>query len=149
MDRDNGFLGTGWAFPPTFTSNNCSVELCSNEKDIKQSLAILLSTSPGERLIHPEFGCRINRFVFAELTKTTLTEMEYEIRQSILLFESRIDLDSLTLTPVPLNGKIMIELDYQIVTTNTRDNMVYPFYLQEGTLVSPDLLPDLGSGDAL
>ncbi|MEI8598245.1 hypothetical protein P4S64_13615 [Vibrio sp. M60_M31a] len=66
-----------------------------------------------------------------------------------MLFESRIDLDSLTLTPVPLNGKIMIELDYQIVTTNTRDNMVYPFYLQEGTLVSPDLLPDLGSGDAL
>lgn len=149
MDRDSGFLGTGWVFPPTFASDNRKVELCSNEKDIKQSLAILLSTAPGERLMHPDFGCRINRYVFAELTKTTLTEIEYEIRQAILLFESRVDLDSITLTPAPLDGKIVIELHYQIVTTNTRDNMVYPFYLQEGTLINPDLLPNVESGESL
>lgn len=147
MDRDSGFLGTGWAFPPSFSYNDRSAALCKNEVDIRQSLTILLSTAPGERIMHPDFGCGINRFVFAELTKTTLTEMEYEIRQAVLLFESRIDLEMITLTPDSVAGKIVIDLHYNIITTNTRDNMVYPFYLQEGTLIAPELMPVFETGE--
>jgi phage baseplate assembly protein W len=149
MSRNQGFLGTGWAFPPSFDSESRSAKLCSNEQDIRQSLTILLSTAPGERIMHPEFGCGIQRFVFAELSRTTLTELESEIRRAILLFESRIDLRAVLLTPEPFEGKILIELDYDIVSTNTRDNMVFPYYLQEGTLISPDLLPVEASGGSL
>ncbi|WP_245796795.1 GPW/gp25 family protein [Vibrio aerogenes] len=115
--------------------------LSRDEQDIHQSLTILLSTSPGERIMHPHYGCRLNRYMFAELTQTTLTEVEYEIRQAILFFESRIDLLAVNFIPEPMQGKLMVELEYRIVTTNTRGNMVYPFYLQEGTLVDPALLP--------
>ncbi|SHO54745.1 GPW/gp25 family protein [Vibrio quintilis] len=141
MSEHNAFLGTGWAFPPSFAPAGQAVTLSRDEQDIHQSLTILLSTSPGERIMHPDYGCRLNRYMFAELTQTTLTEVEYEIRQAILFFESRIDLMAVSFIPEPMQGKLMVDLDYRIVTTNTRGNMVYPFYLQEGTLVNPALLP--------
>lgn len=147
MSQNSAFLGTGWAFPPRFSSTNQQVILSKAQEDIRQSLTILLSTAPGERIMHPDFGCKINRFMFAELTQTTLTEMEFEIRQAILLFESRIDLLTINLIPDPMQGRLMIELEYLIVTTNTRDNMVYPFYLQEGTLIDATLLPTVEPTD--
>lgn len=68
MASNQDFLGTGWAFPPQFSSNKQSVNLCKDEVDIKQSLTILLSTMPGERMMHPTYGCHLHRMVFAELT---------------------------------------------------------------------------------
>ncbi|MEL0635653.1 GPW/gp25 family protein [Marinomonas sp. TI.3.20] len=141
MSKQNVFLGSGWAFPPRFASSNQRVTLSQDEEDIQQSLSILLSTSPGERIMSPDYGCRLNKFVFAELTQTTFTEIKYEIQQAILFFESRIDLQDIHIQPNVDQGELMIRLEYLIVTTNTRSNMVYPFYLQEGTLINPSLLP--------
>lgn len=141
MTNDNAFLGTGWAFPPGFTGPNNQVIMSSDVQDIEQSLTILLSTTPGERLMAPDFGCRINQFVFEELTQTVLTQLASEIRHAILFFESRINVEDVHFLPEPLSGKLLIQIDYSVITTNTRSNMVYPFYLNEGTLVSPQLLP--------
>lgn len=141
MTNDNAFLGTGWAFPPGFTGPNHQVIMSSDVQDIEQSLTILLSTTPGERLMTPDFGCRINQFVFEELTQTVLTQLASEIRHAILFFESRINVEDVHFLPEPLSGKLLIQIDYSVITTNTRSNMVYPFYLNEGTLVSPQLLP--------
>ena len=89
----------------------------------------------------PDFGCRINQFIFEELTQTVLTQLSSEIRHAILFFESRINVEDVHFLPEPLSGKLLIQIDYSVITTNTRSNMVYPFYLNEGTLVSPQLLP--------
>ncbi|SBS31962.1 Gene 25-like lysozyme [Marinomonas spartinae] len=148
MSKRNAFLGSGWAFPPTFAPSNQRATLSQDEEDIQQSLSILLSTSPGERIMRPDYGCRLSRFVFAELNQTTLTEIEYEIRQAILLFESRIDLQEIHIQPNSEKGQLLIRIEYLIVTTNTRSNMVYPFYLQEGTLINPSLLPARDGQDA-
>ncbi|SQC92659.1 Gene 25-like lysozyme [Cedecea neteri] len=78
---------------------------------------------------------------FEELTQTVLTQLESEIRHAILFFESRITLEEMHFLPEPRTGKLLIQLDYSVITTNTRSNMVYPFYLNEGTLISPQLLP--------
>ncbi|MBJ7556619.1 GPW/gp25 family protein [Marinomonas spartinae] len=148
MSKQNAFLGSGWAFPPTFAPSNQRVTLSQDEVDIQQSLSILLSTSPGERIMSPDYGCKLNQFVFAELTQTTLTEIKYEIQQAILFFESRINLQEIHIQPNVDQGQLMIRLEYLIVTTNTRSNMVYPFYLQEGTLINPSLLPARDEQDA-
>lgn len=89
----------------------------------------------------PDFGCRINQFVFEELTQTALTQLESEIRYAILFFESRINVEDVHFSPQPMAGKLLIQIDYSVITTNTRSNMVYPFYLNEGTLIAPQLLP--------
>lgn len=139
--EDTAFLGTGWAFPPRFASGSRHCELSRGEEDIHQSLEILFSTSPGERIMHPDYGCRLNRFLFEELTQTTLTEIRAEIEHAVLFFESRIELLALVLTPDPPQGRLLIELDYRVVSTNNRGNLVYPFYLLEGTQIDPVLLP--------
>ncbi|MBB1199760.1 hypothetical protein EGM70_05515 [Enterobacteriaceae bacterium 89] len=141
MANDNAFLGTGWAFPPSFTGANHQAVMSSDLQDIEQSLIILLSTTPGERPMVPDFGCRINQFVFEELTQTVLTQLESEIRYAIIFFESRINVEDIHFVPEPLSGKLLIQIDYHVITINTRSNMVYPFYLSEGTLISPQLLP--------
>ena len=141
MTNDNAFLGTGWAFPPRFQGPERHVVMSSDIQDIEQSLSILLSTTPGERPMVPDFGCRIHQFVFEELTQTVLTQLESEIRHAILFFESRINVEEMHFLPEPLTGKLLIQIDYGVITTNTRSNMVYPFYLNEGTLISPQLLP--------
>lgn len=141
MTNNNAFLGTGWAFPPRFVGPNHQAVMSSDIQDIEQSLTILLSTTPGERPMAPDFGCRINQFVFEELTQTVLTQLESEIRYAILFFESRINVDEVHFLPEPLTGQLLIQIDYRVVTTNTRSNMVYPFYLNEGTLISPQLQP--------
>ncbi|MCL6350639.1 GPW/gp25 family protein [Pectobacterium polaris] len=141
MANGNAFLGTGWAFPPSFNGPNHNAVMSSDIQDIEQSLTILLSTTPGERPMVPDFGCRINQFVFEELTQTVLTQLESEIRYAILFFESRINVEDVHFLPEPISGKLLVQIDYSVITTNTRSNMVYPFYLNEGTLISPQLLP--------
>ncbi|MBQ4766340.1 hypothetical protein F9U42_04230 [Pectobacterium versatile] len=141
MANGNAFLGTGWAFPPSFNGPNHNAVMSSDIQDIEQSLTILLSTTPGERPMAPDFGCRINQFVFEELTQTVLTQLESEIRYAILFFESRINVEDVHFLPEPISGKLLVQIDYSVITTNTRSNMVYPFYLNEGTLISPQLLP--------
>lgn len=141
MANDNAFLGTGWAFPLSFDGPNHQAVMSTDIQDIEQSITILLSTIPGERPMTPDFGCRINQFVFEELTQTTLTQLESEIRHAILFFESRINVEDLHFLPESISGKLLIQIDYSVITTNTRSNMVYPFYLHEGTLISPQLLP--------
>ena len=63
--KDNSFLGTGWAFPPTFNRQTRQAEMISAEADILQSLHIILSTQPGERLMHSDFGCELSQFSFS------------------------------------------------------------------------------------
>lgn len=140
--RDRSFLGTGWAFPPRFDPTTGAVVLVSDEDDIRQSLTILMRTRPGERVMHPRYGCDIYRFVFAQVDATTTTEIRDAIAQAILFFEPRVLLEDVRLhVDEALEGRLDIEIGYRIRATNNRANIVFPFYLQEGTLVGADEAP--------
>ncbi|MGM3174584.1 GPW/gp25 family protein [Dickeya lacustris] len=137
MTNDNAFLGTGWGFPPQFDPYTLHIGMVSGDEDVRQSLCLLLATRPGERLIAPDYGCDLQGRVFDTLTLSTLTEMKTSIEQAVLFFEPRIRLESVTLDDSrAADGTLLIHLDYTLIATNTRSNMVYPFYLREGTLVS-------------
>jgi phage baseplate assembly protein W len=138
-DATKSFLGTGWSFPPTFLRRlpgGAGVVMVSDDVDIKESLRILLSTGLGERIMVPDFGCNLWRQVFQSMTTTLQTEIAGLVRQAILDWEPRIDvLDVQVLPEAGIDGRLLISIDYVIRRTNARSNVVYPFYLQEGTLV--------------
>ncbi len=131
-NSNQDFLGTGWSFPPTFSKAEQGVKMVSAEEDIQQSLEILLSTRPGERIMHPEYGCNLDIMLFEPLTTTLITYVSDMIRTSILYFEPRLDLLKVDInSQQATEGLILIEIDYIIRSTNSRFNYVYPFYLSE------------------
>lgn len=137
MEINESFLGTGWSFPPSFDKTNKFVRMSSDEKDIMESLQVLLSTRPNERIMLPEYGCNLESLLFESINLTLTTQITEIIRTAILYYEPRIDLENVTLDQeYILDGRIDIILDYRIRTTNSRRNMVYPFYRIEGNDIS-------------
>jgi phage baseplate assembly protein W len=131
---DRSFLGRGWSFPPEFSRQSRQVKMVSQEEDIRQSLVILFSTSPGERIMQPAYGCGLNAMVFENLNESTATEIKDIIERAVLFFEPRIILNRVELNDSEIyNGLLKIQLEYTIRSTNSRSNMVYPFYFREGT----------------
>ncbi len=128
-------MGSGWSFPPEF-SHNQAIKMVDGEQDIKESLIILLSTNPGERVMVPEYGCGIKSLVFSEINLGTITQIKAMIKNAILFFEPRIKLEDIDVdTNDSLNGNLLINISYTVIVTNSRSNLVYPFYIMEGTLV--------------
>lgn len=132
--QHDNFLGQGWSFPPAFRSGSYSIEMVEMAEDIRQSLFLLLSTSPGERFMRPDYGCNLMDLVFTPLTPHTRNQIVDLVKMAILRYEPRISLEHIQLEQAEDNlGLIHIQVEYTIRKTNTRDNMVYPFYLKEGT----------------
>lgn len=134
MELRDSFLGKGWHFPPEFRKGKNPTVMVSDEEDIYQSLIIILKTAPGERVHRFDFGCGIGNFVHEKMTLTVQTMMKDVIRRAVLMQEPRVTLNDIVfdLSREP-EGIMQIRLDYTVRTTNTRSNMVFPFYLREGT----------------
>lgn len=108
--------------------------MVSEEADIQQSLIILLSTRLGERVVQPLYGSNLHAVVFDKLDKTTITFLRDSIESAILYHEPRIKLlDIQVISSSENEGKIGIDIVYLIRSTNTRSNLVFPFYLTEAT----------------
>ncbi|MBW8686813.1 GPW/gp25 family protein [Chitinophaga rhizophila] len=139
----HSFLGTGWAFPPSFDKTGNGVLMSEAITDIEESIRIILGTIPGERLMQPTFGCNLRRLVFERADTQMITEINDLIAHALLSFEPRVDFEGTdVLLRDDIEGLINIQIHYTIIATNTRHNMVYPFYILEGTNIeSPDLLP--------
>jgi phage baseplate assembly protein W len=131
---DQGFLGRGWSFPPSFQDQGRSLTMVEGEEDIRQSLVQLLSTRAGERALRPTFGWRRNALVFDPMSTSFATFLQREIENAVLFFEPRIELDTVRFERLAdREGVIEMRLDYTIRATNTRGNLVFPFYLDEAT----------------
>lgn len=131
---DRAFLGRGWSFPPEFHRRGKQVRMVAEEEDVQEALRVLLSTVPGERVMRPTFGCGLRAMVFETMDESTLTEIEDVVERAVLFFEPRIELHRVVVDLVDeLGGRLDIRLDYTVRGTNTRSNMVYPFYILEGT----------------
>lgn len=131
--EEKAFLGNGWSYPPEFGKSPDITLMAGGEESIRQSLRTLLSTSPGERVHRYEYGCPIRKYAFEEMDTTTQTLLREEIEKAVILFEPRIELDSVTFETWQEEGILYIKLDYTVRQTNRRSNLVYPFYLNEGT----------------
>lgn len=123
------FIGSGLAFPvhPDATG---SIALVSGEREIVESIRLILATAPGERPRRPEFGCAIHDLVFAPANAATAGQIAYEVRAALEQWEPRI-----TLTDVLVgfaradDGTLLIDLHYTLRGSNDPRNLVFPFYV--------------------
>ncbi len=135
----NSFLGTGWAFPPEFNlgAATANVEMVSDYKDIEQSLNILLSTSLGERVMQPDYGCNLTDYMFESLNSTLIGIIKHHVENAILYYEPRIVAENVDVTAADsfdlIEGKFTITVEYSIPQTNSRFNYVYDYYLNEAS----------------
>lgn len=134
FDTDINFLGKGWSFPPAFSRELKEVIMTEKVEDIEKSLQILLTTTLGERLMQPRYGCNMEDLLFESLDTATKTIIIDRIKTAILFFEPRIDAKKIALnTQNELEGEVLVEIEYVIPSTNSRYNFVFPFYRKEGT----------------
>lgn len=131
-DSAKDFLGVGWAFPPC-TAQDGSTATASYEEDVRQAVWIILSTDWGERVMRPEFGAGLRSFVFGPLSQTVLQQVQTRVQQALITWEPRIDVEQVNVTYDPNSpGQLLIAITYRVRVTNTRQNLVYPFFLEEG-----------------
>ena len=137
MDNAKTFLGTGWSFPPIFDEQQSTLRMVSADQDIRESLIILLFTTPGERPVKPKYGCDLKSLLFEPIGGATNFLIKDMIRTAVLFYEPRIDIDEIEIdrSREP-DGIVGITLHYTVRSTNIRSNIVFPFYKTEGTIVT-------------
>lgn len=127
------FLGTGWGFPIEADPLSGRIKAVSQEEDIRQAIRLILMTRPGERVMRPEFGCRIYEYAFGTADYTSLSRMRHAVEEALELWEPRItDVQVEVRLENGASGLILIEIDYRVRSTNNPYNLVFPFYLNEG-----------------
>jgi uncharacterized protein len=126
------YLGRGWSFPVRLHEKEGTIRLSEHERDVQESIWIILSTSKGERVMRPDFGCGIHDLVFEVINTTTLAEIEVRVGEALATFEPRIDVTKVSaLSGNGIDGQLRISMDYVIRGTNNQLNLVYPFYIKE------------------
>jgi phage baseplate assembly protein W len=132
-DPSRAFLGVGLAYPARLAQNG-TLDLAAYEEDIRQAIRIILGTNQGERVMRPDFGAGLNAFVFEPVSTTTMTLVQHRVRQALIDWEPRIDVMEVKIRadrgPA---SKLLIDVHYRVRATNVHYNLVYPFYLEEGT----------------
>jgi phage baseplate assembly protein W len=132
-DAEHAFLGTGWAYPLRLTTAG-QFSLSSYGQDVAEAIRIILGTNPGERVMRPDFGAGLRAFVDEPLTAATLALVRNRVYEALIDFEPRIDVERVRTSYDPAQkSRLLIEIGYRLRATNTQHNLVYPFYLQEGT----------------
>lgn len=123
------FIGRGFSFPLRVDASG-SIAMSSGVDDVESTIRMILMTAPGERLMRPLFGCAIWQMLFEPINANTLGLMNVAVREALSRWEPRIDVEDVRLDAVPgPDGRVDIEIDYVVKTTNDRRNLVYPFYV--------------------
>jgi uncharacterized protein len=123
------FIGSGWAFPLR-TDATGSIALVSREREIEESIRLILGTAYGERPMRPEFGCAIHDYVFRSADATTAGLLEYEVRRSLLRWETRIDVVDVSVRPADGDAStLFIDIRFTLRDFNDIRNLVFPFYV--------------------
>jgi phage baseplate assembly protein W len=122
------FLGVGWKFPVEVQAGVAS--MASHEESIRQSMWIVLTTSRGERVMRPDFGCGLSDLVFSLNNPNTAGLAAYEVRHSLQQWEPRIEVLGIAVNSAGRGEILEIHIEYRILDTNSRQNLVFPFYLK-------------------
>jgi phage baseplate assembly protein W len=127
------FLGIGWASPLAVDPSG-NISLAAYEEDVRQAILIILGTAKGERVMRPDFGAGLKTLVFEPINTTTMALTKVRVQEALVQWEPRIDQVAVDVTAGQRAlGQLNIGISYRIRSTNTFYNIVYPFYLTEGT----------------
>lgn len=139
------FIGAGWAFP-VHTDATGSIALASGEREVIESIQLILATAPGERPMRPEFGCAIHDLVFSAADAATAGQIAYEVRLSLDRWEPRVEVSDVVVSFDRADrGTLLIEIRYTIRGDNDPRNLVFPFYV----IPAHDGVPDATTQDGV
>jgi len=128
------FLGKGWKFPIQVDEATGRIRMSEHEDDIAEAIRIIIWTARGERIMRPNFGSGIERFLFEGTDDMTLRLIESELEEAIRAWEPRVhNVDVDVVRDDRQAEKLLIHVSYEVRTTNNLFNQVYPFYLHEGS----------------
>lgn len=134
MPDARSFLGAGWKFPVRVAPNG-GLAFSSAEQSVAESIWLVLSTAPGERVMNAEFGCGMHNYVFAGNTAATRAAVAQHVHDALINYEPRIELLDVRVTSGgDLDNVLLVAIDYRILDNNAMHNLVYPFYINEGEL---------------
>jgi phage baseplate assembly protein W len=137
------FIGAGWAFP-VHTDVTGSIALVSGEREVIESIQLILATAPGERPMRPEFGCAIHDLSFAAADAATAGQIAYEVRLSLERWEPRVAVSDVVVSFDAVDrGTLLVEIRYTIRGDNDPRNLVFPFYV----IPAHDGVPDAMTQD--
>ena len=126
------FIGAGWAFPLR-TNATGAIAVVTHEREIEESIRLIIGTAPGERPMRPDYGCAIHDYVFATIDPDTSGRIAGEVRASLVRWEPRIDVEGVDVTTDPGDETLVyIDIKYSIGNTNDPRNLVFPFYTIPG-----------------
>jgi phage baseplate assembly protein W len=129
MNESPDFLGQGWAFP--VQSQGGRVMFAAAATDIREAILLILCTAPGERVMLPDFGCRLNELVFAEANASSTSLAQLYVKQALDKWEPRIQVTSVAAAVDPQQANcLLISVAYLIRSRNQPANLVYPFFLK-------------------
>jgi phage baseplate assembly protein W len=122
------FVGAGWAFPVR-TDATGRVALVSHEREIEESIRLILGTAYGERPMRPDYGCAIHDYIFAGIDFDIAGRIAVAVRSSLVRWEPRIDVTDVQIQfDQSDTSLIYIDIRYSVGDTNDPRNLVFPFY---------------------
>ncbi len=126
--RAKDFVGSGWSYPVGVDMRG-RISLSHRERDIEESIVMILLTPKGQRVMRPEFGCEIHELVFAPNDATTAGLAAYYVQEALRMWEPRIEVRRIDANPDPDNeGRLLVQIDYEIKATYDQRSLVFPFY---------------------
>lgn len=125
----NEIIGRGWVFPPKIGAQG-GIALTQKRNEIEQAIHIILSTSPGERVMRPTFGCRLHDIVFAPNNSHTAAQAQRFVQEALGMWEPRINVIKVNVRQDTEQAScLFIEIEYEIKASHDQRSLVYPFYL--------------------
>src|SRR5438270_8664902 len=123
------FIGSGWAIPLR-TDATGRIALVSREREIEESIRLILGTAPGERPMRPEFGCGIHDYVFAPADATTAGRLAVEVKKSLAFWEPRVEVKSVDVSiDQKARNTLYIHIVYEKKGSYDPRSLVFPFYV--------------------
>lgn len=129
---DHSFLGNGWSFDVAPDPVTGRIRMCGGDDDIAQAVRLILNTKRGERVMRPDFGCRLCDFAFEAFSESVRSEMIEEVKNALIMHEPRISGVEVTIDDIAPEGRIVLNISYVVRTTNNPYNLVFPFFIEEG-----------------
>lgn len=123
-------LGRGWSFPVAPAAEDRGLPLAEGPEKVRQAMLLILETEPGERIMRPDFGCGLRRYLMKPNTTATRTLIQREVELALATWEPRIRLQAVRVDPGGDPARVDISIDYVHARDRSPGNLVYPFYLQ-------------------
>jgi phage baseplate assembly protein W len=126
------FRGSGLAFPLAVTPQG-KLATAFDDTKVEQSIWLILSTAKQERVMRPDYGCGIHDLVFSPSSPQSIGQIVDELRRALVAQEPRIDVLDVTGEIPPGEANLLLRVDYRIRSNNALANVVYPFFITEGS----------------